>query len=322
LLCYFNSLRELGGAIVQMLDDVPDSIALYAGRRSETPRSVKEPKELTSRVSQKEIVQILSELKRNAADPDAVDVVLATNMVSVGVDVPRLGLMAVNGQPKTRAEYIQATSRVGRARFPGLVVSVLNAAKARDRSHFETFPAWHATLYRDVEATSVTPFASRARDRALHAVLVAMIRHGSAAMRSKPDLAAAGDTFLQAVISEIERRIGIVDARELTEARRELDERMQDWEIRGPKYYINGYRPNQSLLQPADRYARRRAAGRSTGAAWPTMNNMRSVEPGTRFRMTEVLRARASAGTPTAPGTNSGGQSGAGAATPRWRRNG
>jgi hypothetical protein len=73
--------------------------------------------------------------------------------------------------------------------------------------------------------------------------------------------------FLQAVIAEIERRIGIVDARELTEARRELDERMQDWEIRGPKYYINGFRPNQSLLQPADRYARRRAAGRSTGAA-------------------------------------------------------
>ncbi|MFD2271482.1 hypothetical protein ACFS07_10845 [Undibacterium arcticum] len=102
LLCYFNSLRELGGAIVQMLDDVPDSIKLYSSRRKELARTVSLPRELTSRVSQKEIIEILGELKRRAGDPDCVDVVLATNMVSVGVDVPRLGLMIVNGQPKKR----------------------------------------------------------------------------------------------------------------------------------------------------------------------------------------------------------------------------
>jgi hypothetical protein len=325
LLCYFNSLRELGGAIVQMLDDVPDSIGLYARRRNETPRSTKEPRELTSRVSQKEIVRILGELKRNAANPEAVDVVLATNMVSVGVDVPRLGLMLVNGQPKTRSEYIQATSRVGRSRYPGLIVSVLNAAKARDRSHYETYPAWHATLYRDVEATSVTPFASRARDRALHAALVSMIRHGIPGMLKKPDLGKASDQLLQAVIAEIERRVDVVDSRELGEVRRELDERMQDWDGRAPKHYNNYYKPNESLLQSADRYARRRAAGRTTGSAWPTMNNMRSVEPGTRFRMAEVLRSPGSANRASGgpiPEDGQTGQSESGSGGPRWRRNG
>jgi hypothetical protein len=322
LLAYFNSLRELGGAIVQMLDDVPDAMKLYSTRRSEGQRQVKEPRELTSRVSQREIVQILAELSRHARDPETVDVVLATNMVSVGVDVSRLGLMVVNGQPKTRSEYIQATSRVGRSTFPGLVVSVLNAAKPRDRSHYETFPGWHERLYRDVEATSVTPFASRARDRALHAVLVAMIRHGSSLMRKRPDFAAAPEKLLQDVVAEIERRVNAVDPRELAQVQLEIDERLQDWEARAPRSYMNSHQPNKSLLQSADRYAQRKAAGRTTGAAWPTMNNMRSVEPGTRFRMAERLTSRR----PGSPGAGDGTAVPAGDGTParpapRWRRN-
>ena len=287
LLCYFNSLRELGGAIVQMLDDVPDSIALYAKRRGETERRVKDPAELTSRVSQKEIVGMLSELKRPAGDPNSVDVVLATNMVSVGVDVSRLGLLVVNGQPKTRSEYIQATSRVGRAKFPGLVITILNAAKPRDRSHYETFPGWHVSIYKDVEATSVTPFASRARDRCLHAILVSMIRHGEPAMHNKPSLDLASDMYLQGVVGEIERRIGNIDPRELESAKEEIDKLLDDWAARRPNEYMNDYRVNVSLMQSADRHVRRRAAGLLTGAAWPTMNNMRSVEPSTRFRMKE-----------------------------------
>ena len=97
-------------------------------------------------------------------------------MISVGVDVDRLGLMVVMGQPQTSSEYIQATSRVGR-RMPGLVVTVYNSGRSRDLSHYENFAAYHRTLYRHVEATGATPFAPRARDRALHAVLVALARH-------------------------------------------------------------------------------------------------------------------------------------------------
>jgi hypothetical protein len=105
----------------------------------------------------------------------SIDVLLATNMISVGVDVPRLGAMVVAGQPKSTSEYIQATSRVGRER-PGLVISVYNWARPRDLSHYETFCHYHRTLYRQVEAMSVTPFAPRALDRGLTGVLASLLR--------------------------------------------------------------------------------------------------------------------------------------------------
>ena len=320
LLCYFNSLRELGGAIIQMVDDVPDSITLYAGRRGDPERTISLPRELTSRVSQKEIIEILSELKHGAGEPDCVDVVLATNMVSVGVDVPRLGLMIVNGQPKTRSEYIQSTSRVGRSAFPGLVISVLNAAKARDRSHYETYPSWHSKIYRDVEATSVTPFASRSRDRALRPILVSMIRHGDPIMSAKPNLAQAPGSLLADVVSEVERRIQAIDPRELAESKREIDEGLDDWDVRSPTTYLNRHKPNQSLLQYAEDHASRVAAGRLPGAAWPAMNTMRSVEPSSRFRLTEYLSSSAtrlpSNNPPSADGTP---QTDDKRPQPRWR---
>jgi hypothetical protein len=293
LLAYFNSLRELGGAIVQMLDDVPDSMALYADQRGEVVRQNAPPRELTSRVSQKEIIEILSELKVEAGKVGTVDVVLATNMVSVGVDVSRLGLMLMNGQPKTRSEYIQATSRVGRSVFPGLVVAVLNAAKPRDRSHYETFFGWHSSIYRDVEATSVTPFASRARDRALRAALVAMIRHSDPGMAQRPRLEDAPPGLLQDVVEEIERRVLAVDQRESAACSKELDDHLYNWQSRSPKFYNNPYDVNKSLLVSADLNARRRAMGRLPPDAWPTMNNMRSVEASTPFRMAEVLTTAA-----------------------------
>jgi hypothetical protein len=96
-------------------------------------------------------------------------------MLSVGVDVNRLGLMVVNGQPKGTAEYIQATSRVGRF-FPGLVCTVLTWARPRDLSHYETFEHYHATFYKHVEAQSVTPFSPRAMDRGLTGTLLSVMR--------------------------------------------------------------------------------------------------------------------------------------------------
>ena len=176
LLGYFNSLRVLGGAYIQVLDDVPDQMKVIAGRRGETLREPKNVREMTSRKSSSEIPHELEILERQRGQVDAADVVLATNMISVGVDVDRLGLMVVMGQPQTTSEYIQATSRVGR-RMPGLVVTVYNSGRSRDLSHYENFAAYHRTLYRHVEATGATPFAPRARDRALHAVLVALARH-------------------------------------------------------------------------------------------------------------------------------------------------
>src|SRR5258708_26890992 len=127
-------------------------------------------------------------------------------MISVGLDIVRLGTMFVLGQPKTAAEYIQATSRVGRdAHKPGMVITLFNIHKPRDRSHYERFPTFHRSFYRSVEATSVTPFSPRALDRAMAAALVALCRHGTAEMTPalgamnistrRADLASAAQRF-------------------------------------------------------------------------------------------------------------------------------
>lgn len=175
LVGYFNSLRLLSAAELQVHDDVVAYLELLAAREGVEIRSVSNYSELTSRIDASEIPTRLKGIEKRWPDEDTVDVLLATNMIAVGVDVDRLGLMAVMGQPQTTAEYIQATSRVGRA-HPGLVAVMLNATRSRDRSHYEGFQHFHSALYREVESTSVTPFSARARDRGLHAVIVALAR--------------------------------------------------------------------------------------------------------------------------------------------------
>lgn len=195
LVGYFNSMRELGG-MRRLVDDSIFTRARKQDRRGLVKRYLNGEylAELTSRMRSEEIPQILDKLE-SVFDPKAeelrkeaykkknfknvpkkpLDVLLATNMISVGVDVSRLGLMVVAGQPKTTAEYIQATSRVGRA-FPGLVVTVFNWARPRDMSHYEAFEHYHATFYKHVEPLSVTPFSPGALQRGLAGLLVSMVR--------------------------------------------------------------------------------------------------------------------------------------------------
>lgn len=190
LLGYFNSLRELGGSRRIVEDEVTTRLSQYARRRRVEPsdamfadRKLKEPHELTSRVPTNKVASTKRRLALAVYKSERIDVALATNMISVGLDITRLGLMVVLGQPKTSAEYIQATSRVGRdPDRSGLVVTLLNLHKPRDRSHYERFGMYHATFYRAVEPTSVTPFSPRALDRALAAALVGLCRHGDGQM--------------------------------------------------------------------------------------------------------------------------------------------
>ena len=180
LVGYFNSLRELGGALRLLDDDVPARLRVLQNRGFGPNRILYEKdRELTSRRGSSEIADTLDALDRTfktrGAGSYPIDVLLASNMISVGVDIDRLGLMVVSAQPKTSAEYIQATSRVGR-RHPGLIVEVYNWVRPRDISHYERFAHYHDTFYRHVEATSVTPFSERARDRALRGVLTSFVR--------------------------------------------------------------------------------------------------------------------------------------------------
>lgn len=187
LLGYFNSLRELGGARRLIEDEVGNRLMGYADRQRvgeadglfDNRKIATDVVELTSRVSTDKVSEAKRRLALPFSEKDRVDVAIATNMISVGLDITRLGLMVVYGQPKTSAEYIQATSRVGRDHErPGLVVTLLNIHKPRDRSHYERFAAYHESFYRNVEATSVTPFSPRALDRGLAGTLVALARLG------------------------------------------------------------------------------------------------------------------------------------------------
>ncbi len=143
---------------------------------------------MTSRIDTSKVAEAKRRLALIFAEKNRVDVGIATNMISVGLDIVRLGLMVVFGQPKTSAEYIQSSSRVGRnVERPGLVVTILNVHKPRDRSHYERFETYHETFYRSVEATSVTPFSPRALDKGLAGAMVGLTRQ-----RHRPMTPAAG----------------------------------------------------------------------------------------------------------------------------------
>ena len=195
VLGYFNSLRELGGARRILEEEVQNTIKALRQRASASAKSrglfqdrktFSEVVELTSRVSTDKVAEARRRLEARFHEHERVDCAIATNMISVGLDIPRLGLMVVLGQPKTHAEYIQATSRVGRDdERPGLVVTLLNIHKPRDRSHYERFRHYHETFYRSVEVASVTPFSARALDRGFAGALVALARH------AEPDADAA-----------------------------------------------------------------------------------------------------------------------------------
>jgi len=191
LVGYFNSLRELGGSRRIIEDEVSTRVTGYAKRKRvgevdglfDNRKIAYEVVELTSRVSTDQVAEAKRQLTLPFFEAEHVDVAIATNMISVGLDITRLGLMVVLGQPKTSAEYIQATSRVGRdPERPGLVVTLLNIHRPRDRSHYERFCAYHESFYRSVEATSVTPFSPRALDRGLAGTAVALARLGHAPM--------------------------------------------------------------------------------------------------------------------------------------------
>ena len=232
VLGYFNSLRELGGARRIVEEEIRNTVRSYGFERRrvgenqldfQDRRTFAEVVELTSRVSTDRVSDARRRLGLDFNEKERVDCALATNMISVGLDISRLGLMSVVGQPKSAAEYIQATSRVGRSSAaPGLVITLLNVGKPRDRSHFERFRHFHETFYRAVEVGSVTPFSARALDRGLVGTLVAVSRHLA------PELTpATGAECLAAVREQLEQTVRGLFERRLDEQDLDEDERAE-----------------------------------------------------------------------------------------------
>jgi hypothetical protein len=293
LLLYFNSLRELGGAKIMMQDDVPRSNGFYSGRLGIPLRAIEhEPEELTSRIPSTKIPKTLRDLAfPKDGDPfegSPIDIVIASNMISVGMDIPRLGFMIVNGQPKSTSEYIQATSRVGRG-VPGLIFTVFNAARPRDMSHFEHFVHYHETIYRRVEVTSVTPWSSRARDRALHAVFIAAVRHLVPGLAGRFGAAEfdPNDPLVAEIKEWIMERATRAGAIHVTpeDIRDELDGIIARWATRARKFHGNTKFEYWATTRPFDNRPVNPHLMRSAedpvidAGVWPTPNSMRDVEP-------------------------------------------
>ncbi|WP_227496925.1 helicase-related protein [Planctomonas psychrotolerans] len=291
LLGYFNSLRVLGAAYIQSIDDVRDRIKVVAKRNGRQMRETRDPGELTSRIKSSDIPRELGILQKSIPDPESPDIVLATNMISVGVDVDRLGLMVVMGQPQTTAEYIQSTSRVGR-RHPGLVFALFNAQRSRDLSHYEGFTTYHRALYKQVEATGATPFAERALDRGLHGVLIILARHLTAGAASEKSVAVPIEMetlrTLARVISERAEQVSPEAVEQVEEA---LEELVLTWgravEDKDVVQYANwkGVSGIKSLMVPAGVLSTKpggddglAAEFPPTEVSWATLTSLRNVD--------------------------------------------
>ncbi|MER5340084.1 helicase-related protein [Streptomyces mirabilis] len=285
LVGYFNSLRLLSAAELQVHDDVVAYLELLAEREEVAVRTVANYSELTSRIDASEIPTRLKGIEKRLPDEDTVDVLLATNMIAVGVDVDRLGLMAVMGQPQTTAEYIQATSRVGRA-HPGLVTVMLNSSRSRDRSHYESFQHFHSALYREVESTSVTPFSARARERGLHAVIVALARIMIPAARPNEGAGRVEsyvDTLDGRIKSVLMDRVDAVTPEESEAVSGAFDEFVAWWRKEASNHSGLLFEPKRGNRAPS---LLRAYDDESEGAeAWPTLWSLRDVDAETALFM-------------------------------------
>ena len=246
LTVYFNSLKDLGKASTLVDDDVKDFIIRTANRMFTKRRLIVHSDELTSRVSTTELNETLDKLEKIEYSKENIDdkrhasnVLLATNMISVGIDIARLNVMLMVGQPKLTSEYIQASSRIGRS-YPGVAFVQYDATKSRDRSHYERFRAYHDSFYRFVEPTGATPFSKPARERALHAVIATLLRQKESLIGDKDADCFDKEVFGEA-IREIEayvvNRIETINARadakirnDIADVRTEMQEFFDYWQ--------------------------------------------------------------------------------------------
>lgn len=255
LLSYFNSIRELGGAMSLVHGDIRERLYQIQNRELvpyghplNRRRSIFNIKELTSRISSDKIPDTLKELERNhntldAKKSSALDICLASNMVATGVDISRLGLMFIHGQPKTTAEYIQASSRVGRKvpEGPGMIFTLYSSAKPRDKSQYEQFQGYHSRIYSNVEPTSVTPFSINVRERALHAIIIGLIRHFSSnkeGLLTKPTTNTDEFKYLKSIIVKmILDRCKVIEPEEWESTKKLCESRLYKWENIGYQKY-------------------------------------------------------------------------------------
>lgn len=273
---FLNSLRELGNTVSLLQSDVPDYLNGLRRRDGIVPRWPHIIMELTSRRRSDEIPRAIEQLQLRHGSPGCADICLASNIIEVGIDIDRLALMTVVGQPKTTAQYIQVSGRVGRRPdiSPGLVITIYGAAKPRDRSHYERFRTYHERLYAQVEPTSVTPFATPVLRRALHAVSVAHIRQAGPGTHPYP----FPEQAWHQALGLLRERAQIVDPGELPELDRLASARAWQWgrweRTEWSANVLDGGDPQEGLM----RFAGTLPSLDSKAMVWDVPTSMRNVD--------------------------------------------
>ncbi|MEF8708935.1 MAG: helicase-related protein [Candidatus Accumulibacter propinquus] len=283
---YHGSLKGVGNSHNAFNIDVRDVVRRL---NEERKQEAKEPitrlaariAQLTSISSAEENANTFSRLEKLRDSPECLDTVLATNMVSVGLDVARLALMIVNGQPLTTAEYIQASSRVGRSEVPGLVFANYYRDQARSLSHYESFRPYHEAFYRFVEPTSVTPYTYQARTRALHAALVIAIRHAGHYLRANNQAGqfSPDHDYVKKVVEALKLRCKDADPQRAAETASHLDRLVEQWYAEAAHCQVSKIQLNYQAPDK-DKAANRLLHNHDDQikGLWPTLQSMRNVE--------------------------------------------
>ena len=289
---YHGSIKGVGNSHNAFSNDVREYLRRYSKEVNETNKQDLESSDVidrrTTRISQltslssaEENARTFARLARPREDPECLDAVLATNMISVGLDVARLALMIVNGQPLTTGEYIQASSRVGRGEVPGVVFANYYRDQARSLSHYENFRPYHESFYRFVEPTSVTPYTYQARLRALHAALVIAVRHSCRHLLANNNAGSfdPADERVAKVIETFKNRCRQADEGRAIETVIHIDKLMYEWKAevemcKVSKRQLNYQAPDKDKV--TDRLIHNhddKIKGR-----WATLQSMRNVE--------------------------------------------
>jgi hypothetical protein len=278
-LWFFNSIRELGNTISLLQSDIRDYMyAIVLRDQLQSQRFINNSGvlELTSRTRSDEVPAAIDALKVQyvPGKKDSLDVCLASNIIEVGIDIDRLGLLVIAGQPKTTSQYIQVSGRVGRnwEKAPGLVVTVYSPLKPRDRSHFEKFKSYHQKMYQFVEATSVTPFSDPLLERAMHAVMVGHVRLSNPSSLQPFPYPAAAITEVENLIRDAVTKYQPNDLPKVNKWLQDRSEEWRDWEK--TKWNDRDGDTRQALMRPTEALIQ----SDESRLFWPTPNSLRNVD--------------------------------------------
>jgi hypothetical protein len=301
IVSYYNSLKDVG----KIFNKIGDEVSTFTSTLQYRLAQIFQPdfkdftfnyfgipnrtQELTSRVESTKIKSVLSEIEKpfdsnkieksakgNTYINDVVDFVLATNMISVGIDISKLNVMLLNGMPKNVAEYIQASSRVGRS-TQGLAISLLNPNRAREKSYFEHFNNFHQAFYKSVEPLSVTPFTENTIEKMLSSLMVSFVRNKVSGMTGNKDVVHFQKSMIEPLKEFIANRYGS-HSYESNLFEKKIDELAHDWIERVRKSGVKEYK--QLLKKPAEK---------DDNQDWVLMQSMREIDSNTFISIKEVF---------------------------------